>query len=126
MSVISMKQLLEAAVHFGHQAKKWNPKMKQFIFAARNNIHIINLEETSAQIDKAYATIKELSSGKQNVLFFNTQIHTSIMQKKRLRKKQFVAVCSTSTLGGSVELSLTLRQSNKELNVLTNLTKWKK
>ena len=54
MSVISMKQLLEAGVHFGHQTRKWNPKMKKYIFTARNDSHIINLEDTSAQVDKAY------------------------------------------------------------------------
>jgi small subunit ribosomal protein S2 len=53
MSVISMKQLLEAGVHFGHQTRKWNPKMKKYIFTDRNGIHIINLEDTSKQIDKA-------------------------------------------------------------------------
>ena len=52
MSVISMKQLLEAGVHFGHQSRKWNPKMKPYIFTARNDIHIINLEITSQQIFK--------------------------------------------------------------------------
>ena len=54
MSVISMKQLLEAGVHFGHQTKKWDPKMKKYIFADRNGIHIINLEDTQKQIDNAY------------------------------------------------------------------------
>ena len=58
MSVISMKQLLEAGVHFGHQTRKWNPKMKKYIFTDRNGIHIINLEDTSKQIDKAYMFIK--------------------------------------------------------------------
>ncbi|MBQ7798211.1 MAG: 30S ribosomal protein S2, partial [Clostridia bacterium] len=54
MSVISMKQLLEAGVHFGHQTRKWNPKMKKYIFTDRNGINIINLEDTSKQFDKAY------------------------------------------------------------------------
>ena len=60
MSVISMKQLLEAGVHFGHQTRKWNPKMKPFIFTARNDIHIINLEKTSEQVDKAYLFIRDV------------------------------------------------------------------
>ena len=54
MPVISMKQLLEAGVHFGHQSNKWNPKMKKYIFTTRNDIHIINLEDTSALCDSAY------------------------------------------------------------------------
>ena len=59
MSVISMKQLLEAGVHFGHQTRKWNPKMAKYIFTSRNDIHIINLEDTSVLIDAAYNFIKE-------------------------------------------------------------------
>ena len=59
MSVISMKQLLEAGCHFGHPTRKWNPKMKKYIFTARNDIHILNLEDTSKQIDEAYVFIKE-------------------------------------------------------------------
>ena len=59
MSVISMKQLLEAGVHFGHQTRKWNPKMSKYIFTARNDIHIINLEETSVLVDKAYQELFE-------------------------------------------------------------------
>ena len=69
MSVISMKQLLEAGVHFGHQSRKWNPKMKEYIFAARNDIHIINLELTSEQVDKAYTFVRDVAASGKNVLF---------------------------------------------------------
>ena len=62
MSVISMKQLLEAGVHFGHQTRKWNPKMAPYIFTSRNDIHIINLEDTTLLIDKAYDYIKQMAS----------------------------------------------------------------
>ncbi len=75
MSVISMKQLLEAGVHFGHQTRKWNPKMKKYIFTARNDIHIINLEDTSAQIDKAYLFVRDIVASGKNVLFVWTNIH---------------------------------------------------
>ena len=62
MSVISMKQLLEAGVHFGHQARKWDPKMAPYIFTSRNDIHIINLEDTVVLLDKAYDFVKQLKS----------------------------------------------------------------
>ena len=60
MPVISMKQLLEAGVHFGHQSNKWNPKMKKYIFTTRNDIHIINLEDTSVCCDNAYFFIRDI------------------------------------------------------------------
>ena len=73
MSVISMKQLLEAGVHFGHQTRKWNPKMKEYIFTARNDIHIINLEKTAVLVEKAYAfMLAEAKQGK-TVLFVGTK-----------------------------------------------------
>ena len=69
MSVISMKQLLEAGVHFGHQTKKWNPKMKKYIFDARNDVHIINLEQTVEAIDEAYAFIRSVVASGKSILF---------------------------------------------------------
>ena len=73
MSVISMKQLLEAGVHFGHQTKKWNPKMKKYIFTARNDIHIINLEDTSALVDSAYTFVRDVVASGKSVLFVGTK-----------------------------------------------------
>ena len=73
MSVISMKQLLEAGVHFGHQTRKWNPKMKQYIFTARNDIHILNLEVTQEQIDKAYNFVRDVVASGKNILFVGTK-----------------------------------------------------
>ena len=73
MSVISMKQLLEAGVHFGHQTRKWNPKMKKYIFTARNDIHILNLEQTSDLIDKAYLFVRDVVASGKNVLFVGTK-----------------------------------------------------
>ncbi|MBQ7352332.1 MAG: 30S ribosomal protein S2, partial [Clostridia bacterium] len=73
MSVISMKQLLEAGVHFGHQTRKWNPKMSKYIFNSRNDIHIINLEDTVVLIDKAYDYIKEMASQGKTILFVGTK-----------------------------------------------------
>ena len=62
MSVISMKQLLEAGVHFGHQTRRWNPKMKKYIFTERNGIYIIDLQKTVKKVEEAYKYVKELAA----------------------------------------------------------------
>ncbi len=68
-----MKQLLEAGVHFGHPTRKWNPKMKKYIYTARNDIYIINLEKTVGLIDEAYSFIKEVAASGKNILFVGTK-----------------------------------------------------
>ena len=73
MSVVSMKQLLEAGVHFGHQTRRWNPKMDQYIFAERNGIYIIDLQKTVKKLEEAYAFIKEVSENGGEVLFVGTK-----------------------------------------------------
>ena len=67
MAVVAMKQLLEAGVHFGHQTRRWDPKMAEYIFQARNGIHIIDLQKTSRKIDEAYAFVKEQVEEESNV-----------------------------------------------------------
>ncbi|MCD4650836.1 MAG: 30S ribosomal protein S2 [Candidatus Cloacimonetes bacterium] len=73
MSVVSMKQLLEAGVHFGHQTHKWNPKMKPYIFIKRNGIHIIDLKQTVDAINEAYMFLKEIAAKGENILFVGTK-----------------------------------------------------
>ncbi|WP_223700209.1 30S ribosomal protein S2 [Sutcliffiella deserti] len=73
MSVISMKQLLEAGVHFGHQTRRWNPKMKKFIFTERNGIYIIDLQKTVKKVEEAYRFVKELAGNGGTVLFVGTK-----------------------------------------------------
>ncbi|MGG0718804.1 30S ribosomal protein S2 [Robertmurraya massiliosenegalensis] len=73
MSVISMKQLLEAGVHFGHQTRRWNPKMKKFIFTERNGIYIIDLQKTVKKVEEAYNWVKELAANGGTVLFVGTK-----------------------------------------------------
>ena len=73
MSVISMKQLLEAGVHFGHQAKRWNPKMKEYIFTTRDDIHIIDLQKTVEKIEEAYAELLKACENGGKVLFVGTK-----------------------------------------------------
>ena len=73
MSVISMKQLLEAGVHFGHQTRRWNPKMAEYIFAERNGIYIIDLQKTVKKVDEAYAAICECIADGGEILFVGTK-----------------------------------------------------
>ena len=73
MSVISMKQLLEAGVHFGHQTRRWNPKMKKYIFTERNGIYIIDLQKTVKKVDEAYNFVKEVAADGGNILFVGTK-----------------------------------------------------
>ena len=73
MAVVAMKQLLEAGVHFGHQTRRWDPRMAEYIFQARNGIHIIDLQKTSKKLDEAYNFIKEQSEEGKTVLFVGTK-----------------------------------------------------
>ena len=73
MSVVTMKQLLEAGVHFGHQTHKWNPKMKKYIFIKRNGIHILDLKQTVDAINTAYNKVKDIASKGENILFVGTK-----------------------------------------------------
>ncbi|MBR2915109.1 MAG: 30S ribosomal protein S2, partial [Clostridia bacterium] len=73
MSVISMKQLLEAGVHFGHQTRRWNPKMAEYIFTERNGIYIIDLQKTVKKVEEAYMFVRDASLEGGNVLFVGTK-----------------------------------------------------
>jgi len=73
MSVISMKQLLEAGVHFGHQTRRWNPKMSEFIFTERNGIYIIDLQKTVKKVEEAYNFVKEIAGEGKDILFVGTK-----------------------------------------------------
>ncbi len=69
MAVVAMKQLLEAGVHFGHQTKRWDPKMAEYIYQARNGIHIIDLQKTSKKIDEAYKFMRRMLQKKEKLSF---------------------------------------------------------
>ncbi|MBR5587222.1 MAG: 30S ribosomal protein S2, partial [Clostridia bacterium] len=73
MVAVSMKQLLEAGVHFGHQTRRWNPKMKEYIFTERNGIYIIDLQKTVKKVEEAYNFIREVSESGKDVLFVGTK-----------------------------------------------------
>jgi len=122
MSVISMKQLLEAGVHFGHQSKKWNPKMKQYIFTARNNIHIINLEETSKKIDNAYNFVREISAGNKTILFVGTKKQAQEAVKEEAQRCNMFYV-NTRWLGGTLTNFKTIKLRIERLNKLNQMEK---
>ena len=82
MSVISMKQLLEAGVHFGHQTRRWNPKMAPYIYTERNGIYIIDLQKSVGMVDDAYKAVSDIAAEQRNRL------------RMRSRQKQSAAVCS--------------------------------
>ncbi|MCW2544702.1 MAG: ribosomal protein, partial [Frankiales bacterium] len=73
MAVVSMRQLLESGAHFGHQTKRWNPKMKRFIFTERNGIYIIDLQQTLGYIDRAYDFVKETVAHGGTIMFIGTK-----------------------------------------------------
>ena len=122
MSVISMKQLLEAGVHFGHQTQRWNPKMKPYIYTARNNVHILNLELTSALIDKAYEYIRnQVASGKK-VLFVGTKKQAEeAVKTEAVRCGMFYV--NSRWLGGTLTNFETIRSRVDRMNKLYQMEK---
>ena len=86
MAVVAMKQLLEAGVHFGHQTRRWDPKMAEYIFQARNGIHIIDLQKTSKKLDEAYAFVKEQAEEGKTVLFVGTKKQAQDCMKEAAEK----------------------------------------
>ena len=73
MAVISMKQLLEAGVHFGHQTRRWNPKMATYIFTERNGIYIIDLQKTVKKLEEAYFFVRDMAASGKSILFVGTK-----------------------------------------------------
>jgi small subunit ribosomal protein S2 len=122
MSVISMKQLLEAGVHFGHQTRKWNPKMGKYIFNSRNDIHIINLEDTVVLIDKAYDYIKEMASQGKTILFVGTkkQAQKAIEDEAKRCGMYYI---NSRWLGGTLTNFKTIRSRIERLNKINNMEK---
>ena len=122
MSVISMKHLLEAGVHFGHQTRKWNPKMKKYIFTARNDIHIINLEKTSEQVDKAYQFVRDVVASGKNVLFVGTKKQAQDAVKEEAERCGMYYI-NTRWLGGCLTNFKTIKSRIERLNKLNQMEK---
>lgn len=117
MSQVSMRDMLKAGVHFGHQTRYWNPKMGKYIFGARNKIHIINLEKTLPMFNTAISFIEKVASGKNKVLFVGTKRSASkiIAEEAGRCKMPFV---DHRWLGGMLTNYKTIRQSIKRLREL--------
>ncbi len=117
MPVVNMKELLETGVHFGHRTRKWNPRMKPFIFTERNSIHIIDLQQTLDSLDEAYALIRETVASGGSVLFVGTkrQAQESIEQEAIRCGMPFV---NSRWLGGTLTNWRTIRSQIDELDEL--------
>lgn len=131
MSVVSMKQLLEAGVHFGHQTFKWNPKMKKYIFIKRNGIHIIDLKQTVDAINEAYQYVKEVASKGEYILFVGTKKQAQSAVKEAAEKAGVFYV-NQRWYGGMLTNMSTIRQSIEKMKyfeeietdgTITNYTK---
>ena len=120
MAVISMKQLLEAGVHFGHQTRRWNPKMAKYIFTERNGIYIIDLQKTVKKIDEAYAFLREVAQSGKSVLFVGTkkQAQESI-KDEAVRANMFYV--NERWLGGMMTNFQTIQKRVKRLKELETM-----
>ena len=122
MSVISMKQLLESGTHFGHQVSKWNPKMKKYIFTARNNVHILDLEQTTVLIDRAYEFLRDQVAAGKNVLFVGTKKQAEEAIKTEAERCGAYYV-NSRFLGGTLTNFATIRSRVERMNKLHNMEK---
>ena len=120
MSVISMKQLLEAGVHFGHLTRRWNPKMKEYIFTERNGIYIIDLQKTVKKIDEAYAFVRDIAMNNGTVLFVGTkkQAQDSIEQEAKRCEMFYV---NQRWLGGLLTNFKTIQTRIAKLNEINRM-----
>ena len=122
MAVISMKQLLEAGVHFGHQTRRWNPKMAPYIFTERNGIYIIDLQKTVRKIDEAYMFIRDIAMEGKSVLFVGTkkQAQESIETEAKRCGMFYV---NNRWLGGTLTNFRTIQTRIKRLNDIDAMEK---
>jgi small subunit ribosomal protein S2 len=120
MSVITMKQLLEAGVHFGHQTRRWNPKMKEYIFTERNGIYIIDLQKTVKKVHNAYDFVKEIAAEGGDVLFVGTkkQAQESIESEAKRAGMYFV---NQRWLGGMLTNFSTIKKRIQRLRQLEKM-----
>ena len=122
MAVISMKQLLEAGVHFGHQTRKWDPKMAKYIFTSRNDIHIINLEQTAQLVEVAYAYVRDMAKEGKTILFVGTQKPAQKAIEVEAKRCGMYYI-NSRWLGGTLTNFKTIRSRINRLNKLNNMEK---
>jgi small subunit ribosomal protein S2 len=120
MAEISMKQLLEAGVHFGHQTSRWNPKMKPYIFGARNGIHIIDLQQTVTMFKEVEAAVKNLAASGGNILFVGTKKQAQDAVKEEAERCGMFYV-HHRWLGGTLTNFSTIRQSIERLRKIEEM-----
>ena len=120
MAVISMKQLLEAGVHFGHQTRRWNPKMAQYIFTERNGIYIIDLQKTVKKLEEAYFFVRDVAAAGDSVLFVGTKKQAQEAVKEEAERcGQFYV--NARWLGGMLTNFKTMRRRIDRLNQLKKM-----
>ena len=121
MAVVSMKQLLEAGVHFGHQTRRWNPKMAEYIYAERNGIYIIDLQKTVRKLEEAYNFVKDVSASGKSVLFVGTkkQAQDSIKEEAVRAGSYYV---NARWLGGMLTNFRTIRTRIERLNQINKMS----
>ncbi len=120
MSVISMKQLLEAGVHFGHQTRRWNPKMAEYIFTERNGIYIIDLQKTVKKVDEAYNFVKDIASQGKSILFVGTKKQAQDSIKDEASRVGMYWV-NARWLGGMLTNFKTIKKRIERLEQLTKM-----
>ena len=120
MAVVAMKQLLEAGVHFGHQTRRWDPKMAEYIFQARNGIHIIDLQKTSKKLDEAYEFMKSQAEEGKTVLFVGTKKQAQDCMKEAAEKSGMYYV-NQRWLGGMLTNFETIQKRVQRLNDLERM-----
>ena len=120
MAIVSMKQLLEAGVHFGHQTRRWNPKMAPYIFTERNGIYIIDLQKTVRKLEEAYAFVRDLAAEGKDILFVGTkkQAQESIREEATNCSMPYV---NARWLGGMMTNFTTIRRRISRLNQLRKM-----
>ncbi|NPV43014.1 MAG: 30S ribosomal protein S2 [Firmicutes bacterium] len=120
MSIISMKQLLEAGVHFGHQTRRWNPKMAEYIFTERNGIYIIDLQKTVKKVEEAYQFIKDVAAQGESVLFVGTKKQAQESIKEEAERCGMFYV-NQRWLGGMLTNFKTIRERIERLHELERM-----
>ena len=120
MAVVSMNYLLEAGVHFGHQTKRWNPKMKEYIFTARDDIYIIDLEKTAECIEKAYVEVKKIAENGGTFLFVGTKKQANEASKEEAERSNSFYVIER-WLGGTLTNFRTIRRRIKRLEEIEKM-----
>jgi len=119
--IVTIRELLEAGVHFGHQTRRWNPKMKKFIFMARNGIYIIDLQKTAKEIEQASHVVREVAQRGEPVLFVGTKKQAKeVVQEQAERCGMFYVI--ERWLGGTLTNFQTIRQSIKRLDDLDKMS----